>query len=407
MRTNTPWRYWANLTRVTLVAVGLFATVSATAGSGSSPCSTIQGAEGDRYTKLVDLSSKQYKKEDYLGAIESILELKSICSEDPRLDFNLARAYQRAGNCNMARYWFEHLLANAGKFSKPFLGDLPKLAGEALVELSSTCSNSAMVAFYCADKGVTIDLKPSGDGETLHFHHPFEGRVEAGDYLMAAHKEGYQSSVSTVFVYAGESNFISVPELASAEQRGTLEVFCPAQVESVTLSRVASKDSMIMKCGEPIALDSGNWRVDFAVGDYPFVEEVTVEQNRSIELHLTEPAYPGRASDDEVWATAALVTGSTAFVSGVLLLVLAEQMEVEKLRPTSVTPAGEVLAYSSAVDERKLGLRLSGGLLGSLGLVGIVTGVVLMMGEDESEEAALGFAPLADEGALFMLRGTF
>ena len=65
------------------------------------------------------------------------------------------------------------------------------------------------------------------------------------------------------------------------------------------------------------------------------------------------------------------------------------------------------MAYSSAVDERKLGLRLSGGLLGSLGLVGIVTGVVLMMSEDESEEAALGFAPLADEGALFMLRGTF
>ena len=365
------------------------------------PCADLPAQDKAEYLQLLDHSFDAYQKADYQTTIDSILKLKKICDDDPRLDFNLARAYQRSGGCNMARYWYEGLLANVGNFSVEFMGELPELARQAIIELSSECSLSVRVGFLCSEPDVFLGLSAE-DGSLHSFDCPFEGRMDAGKYSLSATKPGMLPVVRELTLVTGVENRIVLPPLDPVEEMGTLVVRCPRGVRKVRLE----PRSLDLDCDELVALDAGEWTIGFEIGEFTFVEPVLIEENRDRVLTLTSPAEPEEEVRLEHWAWFSLVSGAAFLTSGGVLFGMAELMTSEGPVATAIDPDTQrVLDYGTAVDERKNGLRLSGAVAGGLGLVGVVTGIVLFS-IDEEESTELTLVPESTGGS-FVLTSHF
>src|SRR5690606_20361808 len=148
----------------------------------------------------------------------------------------LARAYQRSDNCNMARFWFEALLERVGDDPGALAEDRPRLAQEAIDDLSQQCTESARIAMGMADPDVEIVLQRVGeDGESAVFTYPFEGRIDAGEYVLIARRDGFEPSSQRVVIVANAANRIEVPPLIPTSLRGRLRVTCPASVSELQL----------------------------------------------------------------------------------------------------------------------------------------------------------------------------
>src|SRR5690606_30984215 len=141
---------------------------------------------------------------------------------------------------------------------------------------------------------VEIVLQRVGeDGESAVFTYPFEGRIDAGEYVLIARRDGFEPSSQRVVIVANAANRIEVPPLIPTSLRGRLRVTCPASVSELQLASLQGDHTdSTLKCGEQVSLPSGSYAIRFEVAGHPFQETVEIGMARNVDLHLTRPIEP-------------------------------------------------------------------------------------------------------------------
>ena len=374
-------------------------------------CERLEDEDARSYNVLTEDSMGHYGAGEFAAAIDDILKLKKLCDEDPRLDFNLAKAYQRANNCNMARFWFEHLLDRLGGNSTALAQERPRLAQDALADLSLQCTESARIAFFTDDPELTIELtRLDKANEPVLFTTPFEGRVDAGLYHLVARRKGMLNAEQTLTIAANEENHITLAPLLPTSAVGVLTVRCPVGVQSTTLVS-ADGHQEPMGCGESRTLADGHYQLRFEVNGYPFREELDISKNRTLDVLLTQPALPNESLRNSDWGLVSLVVGSTLVVAGGGLVGAAELMQGETLEVASTDPrSGEPLGLNttSREDDRTSSTRLAGYAAGGIGVGLVLTGAVLVLvgDSDPASDEHLTLMPI-ESGWMAGIRAHF
>ncbi len=379
-------------------------------GPDDTPCAHLQGHNAERYNALVDSSVAHYKAKRFANASEDIVALKRICDDDPRLDFNLARAYQNAGNCNMARYWFERLLERIGDNRRALAKKRPRLAEEALTELEQVCTHSARIELLSTIPELQTTLTAtSAGGGTLTLSAPFRGRIDGGEYTVRVTHDGVSLSIPNVVIAPNRENIIALPTPPSKQ---ALAIVCPAAVSSVTVSpppRETELTSASLACGDTISLEPGTWRIDFSVAGVDFSERVIVPVGNEVDLHLTTPLRPDTEFARSDWGWLAIAGGTTLALTGGSLVGLSSMMEADVLTVTDVDPAtSDATALEPGTrdfDDRGATMHLAGIITAGVGAATLSTGVILLLMGDEPEDDdarahTLSIVPLASNGLL-------
>lgn len=343
------------------------------------PCKHLKGDALKTYNQLGKDAADHYKNGDFLAAIDTINSLKAICDEDPRLDFNLARAYQKSGNCNMARYWFEAVLTHpdADELSKK----QPKLALEAIATLENQCKDSTRVAVSCGTPNTQLELLPKKKGEPLTVSCPFSGRVDAGHYTVRAMAEGYTPAAIQVDIAREENNALYVPPLFSADDGfARLMVPCSPGEKSFELDGPAGTESHA--CPAELRLPAGTYGLSSGGGR----QEVRLDPKESMVVQ-TEILDPGFGL--EGWGWLAIGMGTTFLATSIGLHVLANDLVfdiTEAERDGSGTVVGLTQQQAQDIQGRAETINTVAIVGDVLGGALIATGIVLLLLPEDNEQ---------------------
>jgi len=186
-------------------------------------CEDLSETDYEAYLEHVKKAVEAYSDGDFDTSIAEGTTALSLCSEDPRVRYNLARAYQKDGDCPMALFHFERIdVDEMGRRAR-------RKANKYRAEASDTCSDSIEVTFDCADPQLSLSFADRVVGCDWY------GRLAPGDYTLEVMREGFVSRTDT-FVVEGES-VVEVPvgALESEMSRGRLEIECADDIPEVQL----------------------------------------------------------------------------------------------------------------------------------------------------------------------------
>jgi len=247
---------------VAVVAALLSVSSLERAAADPVPCDALSGEDEAKYFELDEQAKTAYGEGRYLDAIDDILGMREICGEDPVLAYNLARSYDRAGNCNMALFWYDRVLDwETSKF--PNLVERQRVkAGEKKTAMQARCANSARVSIECAGDG-EIEVKL---GDAIETSCPFEGRVDAGTYTLRATSEGHETYTTEANIVAGQTNRLLVPMLD----------------ELVTTGRIvgAGLDGQALDCPGELELSTGEYQL--TMGEHRLTASVAAGETTNI-----------------------------------------------------------------------------------------------------------------------------
>ena len=225
----------------------------------SKPCSKLSPEDDAEYRQLGQQAGGAYGQKDYTAAIQYMVQAMDLCDEDPRTQYNLARAYHRANNCNMAMYWYERLIKiDPNSAEGKSIASERERAGRYFTEMQAECSSSARVVVDCSNPEVRITI-----GESHSFKCPHEGRLDAGLYkIRATLSEKHKPYVAEIRLVAGQNNRILIPKLEEIDERasrttGTLRIDCEGDLEKVILRGEGMREDV--KCGDSKELPPGRY----------------------------------------------------------------------------------------------------------------------------------------------------
>jgi hypothetical protein len=178
-------------------------------------CSTLAESVSKRYTELAQKAAEAYVDGDYETSIEFGREAMSICTTTEVTEYNLARAYQQAGLCAMARYHFDRL--SARKLSK----DMAKKVKKYEKQAAQDCPTATRFTVTCAEAEVELELGPFPPQSC-----PMEGMLPAGEFRLEARQEGRMPFSERVTLQEGVENVLTVPALVPERIVGSVEVSC-------------------------------------------------------------------------------------------------------------------------------------------------------------------------------------
>ena len=140
---------------------------------------TTATASADDFEKIVAEGFKHYNDGDFDGAIEKFFEAKFI-KDEPELIYNIARSYDKKGECISAQKHYEQFLAR---------GDAPEETMEKArghLERLGVCSTEGTLSLACApaESTVTIDGNPLGPCAQY--------QLEQGTHVLIVQAEGYK-----------------------------------------------------------------------------------------------------------------------------------------------------------------------------------------------------------------------
>ena len=385
-------------TRLITLLIGLAALTLSSSAYAETPCESLKGAEAKRYNELGDAAADRYGAKDYPGAIEAILEIKSICSEDPRLDYNLARSYHRSENCNMARFWYEEVLARSedslGKELKGIIKKQKQRALKSITELEQICSNSTRVAFSCADEGVVIRL-----GETIEAACPSASRLDSGDYLLVASREGHDSFEMNVKLKPGSDVDLFVPKLLETRAKattGTVKLSCDKEITTVNV-QAPDLSSTTWPCPSTQQAAPGDYTLTIPGHDVTEVVAVELGETASVRLGITtieqDPIIFAPDDDLRIGAWTSLGVGSAMLVTGLVMHAIALDYFTDVTIPGDINYTNGVNPVVSGTTEAEARASLdtaqtldtTAWVVVGVGGAAIATGVILLLLSDPDE----------------------
>lgn len=250
------------------------------------PCSTLSQADLDEYLQLGEQATNHFVNKDYSGAVQTLVQAMDICDEDPRVQYNLARAYHKANNCNQALFWYERILAldPASDIGKT-VPDERARAGRYVTELQVECANSARVTINCSDSNVRLSI---GDA-IKNAKCPYSQRLDTGTYKLRADLEGHEPYMVSVSLVAGENNRILIPALdkmKEAPTTGTLRINCEEGMSEVTLTGPTSTETKT--CNNKYDLLPGRYAIGLP-GVEGALESVDVNIGETMGVSVRQP----------------------------------------------------------------------------------------------------------------------
>ena len=362
-------------------------TVVNSAALAQEPCSNLSAELHAQYDDLGIEALEEYEAENYLKAIEAILQMRRICAEDPILRFNLAWAYQKAGDCNLARYWFESSVDPSDPFVE-LMADREQAVAEALTELSVSCSDSALLSIECAQEQVNLSF--AGEEHTC----PYEGRVAEGSYIITASREGASPLELTAQVRATHHNHLVIPQLAPPltpqPTTGQLTLSCPSTTNSVWLSGPAFPEGEAMSCPFSADLQPGEYQITSPTGEFSDLVQLRAGEQIAVRLHQPHPVPLDEAWGTAEWGLLVAGAGGTLSATGLGLFIAAELKRDEIGDPDERGPDGSVTSITRAealrIEDDANDMDTAAWVTSSVGLALLTTGIVLYL-LDEPEQA--------------------
>ncbi|OIP40567.1 MAG: hypothetical protein AUK47_08100 [Deltaproteobacteria bacterium CG2_30_63_29] len=386
------------------LTLGLLVTLGANLAQAQVPCEKLNSADEQQYDKLGVEALEHYEAAEYLDAIDAILRTRAVCDEDPILKFNLAWAYKKVGNCDLARYWFERSNDAADPFSI-MMTDRQDNIAEALTELSVECSGSARVSIKCDDEGVTLSI---GDQT---FPCPFDGRIPQGTYPLRAEKEGRTPFASKVTLDATQSNHFLIPTLPEPSNRPTtralLRVTCPGK-DIVSMHGPGVNEDNVCPFEKSVA--AGTFEFDAA--DKLWSDSVEVAAGEIVDLRVYGVPYEeGSGWGAKEWGWLTFGTGAALGAASLTLVVLADLDRLQIREPSQLGPDGTVLSLTRAEAkqlETDANTKNTVSIItGSAGAALVLTGVLLLtVNWDEDSDSSAGIL-WGDDFAGLSLSGRF
>lgn len=407
------------------LALALVFALSAPVFAGEEPCDTLDEPALDRYNALGDQALERYGQKDYSGAVEAILELREICSEDPRLEYNLARAFHRAGNCNMARFWYEEVLARDESSYGELVKEEKRVALTSITELEQVCVNSTRIVLLCAEPDeVTLTLGDAFTGKC-----PGGARVDAGTYTLTATRPGFQDYTTQVELQPREHNRVFIPPLEPIPPTlttATVALRCVPELGEVLLTDTEREHRANCAAQPEHTLEVAAGAITLSVPKHNIQRELVVEPGTTLQLELLAPTGPVQVQEtpgapplppprDRTlqlvgWITAGV--GVAALGTGVALHFVAQD-EIDTLFDTERDANGVVQGFTETeaqnIIDDAADLDTTAILIGGVGGGLLITGIVLLLVDDlaEREADAELRATVGADHVLLELRGSF
>lgn len=297
------------------------ATLMLAPNASAGPCEGLAESDPEAFEELkkqLDRASNRSEAADYDEAARAYLESLKLC-DDFGIQYNVARMYQKAGQCRKAKTWFENVIERLeGEDKDSRAHRIVGLSRDYLADLEKECPETASIRARCAQPGVRVALD-SGKAQSC----PYQWEVEPGSHIITARKEGFEERVEQFDASKGQEKTIDIepldelesrepkPEAPSQDeeevgspQKGTLVVRCRGEFENV---RVVG-DSVDRKsaCGETLSLPPGPYRV--SGGDEVRKADIAAGVQSEVELGRSRPA--GAASDGSASADGGFVLGA-------------------------------------------------------------------------------------------------
>jgi hypothetical protein len=268
------------------LCAALCGALSVSQAAAAEPCSKLSKADLDEYLKLGEQATNHFVSKDYTGAVQALVQAMDICDEDPRVQYNLARAYHKANNCNQALFWYERILSldpnsEVGK-SVP---DERARAGRYVTELQVECANSARVNINCSDQNVRLSI---GDA-IRNVKCPYSQRLDTGTYKLRADLEGHEPYIVSISLVAGENNRILIPALEKMKEApttGALRISCEEGLSEVILKGPAATETKT--CNQRYDLPPGRYAISLTAEDAP-LETVDLAIGETMGVSIRQP----------------------------------------------------------------------------------------------------------------------
>ncbi len=225
-----PWRTLA----LTLSALSLLLPALALA----EPCDKLSKNVAQVYVQASLAATEAYANGDYDLSIVQGRAALAICSEDERVEYNLARAYHQQGNCPMARYHYDSVVETLEKRKRRADRAFLKKAKEYQREVNKACPEVVDLTVNCVDAGVIFDLGPLKEVRC-----PFEGRMVAGNYTLYARRDGAKPYTESLRIARDELARFRIPALVELSGFGTLEVTCAQGVAFFSIEGPGANDT--------------------------------------------------------------------------------------------------------------------------------------------------------------------
>jgi len=383
-----------------LSALAVLLAGSSLASAGT-PCASLKGRELEKYNSLGANAVKLYRDGNFTGAISSLVELRDICDEDPVIVYNLARAYEKSGNCNMSRFWYEEVMARDESTFGALVEAQKVTAAKSIARLEEQCRDSARIVVEC-EAGATATL-----GEVLAGACPLKGRVDAGQYALTISAPDKVSVTTDAEVRPGEINRIFALPLAgfvADSAFGGLHVVCGEGLSTVAITNT-SGERQELNCGSSGEQPTGDYTASIA--DRGVDVAFTLAPGSHTELHIVVPA-PKEVQLEMVRDDTLLTVGWTFIGVGGGLLAAgaglhfgAASMRDAYVAPGKVSASGVVESITQKDAQSKedtaqlfdtIGLA-SAGVGGALVIGGAI---FLLLAEETVEPPQVSLSPTND-----------
>jgi len=340
------------------------------------PCVGLSEEHKTLYDAAVQEGTTLAAEADHSAAIAAFLRAAKLCDEDPRVDFQVAQAYEAIGKCDMARFWYEELLTHDEEDHATLVKKERKQALDASTRLRVQCPNSVRVDFEC-EAGVMVSL-----GVELSGVCPLAGRVEGGTYELTMAAEGFQTQAFELKLAAEDGqNRIFLPPM-QATVPDSLGAKVTIQCHGVQSAKLGDVDG---PCGGEVDIAQGTYDMTVpGVGDAGAIE---LKLGDSAVVHLAaatpveEIVYVEPSSPMTTAGWILTSTGAVVFGGGLAVHLLSES---DRAGALAQRHSGSAAAQTTIDDAQ---------LMSTLGLVGVgvggaallTGGLLLYLGQSDSD----------------------
>lgn len=205
-----------------IVAASLLMPTSSSAQDGSEQVDS----QTRRFNEKVAAAKEAYDQADYRTAIETLREAFRI-KEDPRLLLNIARSYEKMGDCARALVYYRSYLRH------PDSDDAYAGVAEKRMKKRESCSQfsdrlAGRLTILSLPKGATVKFNDREVGKT-----PIElvGAM-SGDHTLTLEKEGYETEKQRLRLDPAEDELVRVDMVEAKPEPRETEPVAEQEVET-------------------------------------------------------------------------------------------------------------------------------------------------------------------------------
>ena len=241
-------------------------------------CNALSFTDLERKKSLSDAAFDAASESDLAEAASIYRHVMKICNDDPFVEFNIARVYQKMGICTIANYHFERL--ENMRTSDP---DLEAALQAEFAKIKTQCHSAIPIQITCESEGTLIDI-PAISLNGLEC--PFYGKLNPGEYpINITTAEGTQKREFLSVKNNDRIAQLSVSSLPPPDTIGTLKVICPKGQTKFTL--LGEKTNMTYPCPWIGQITQGEYKIFIEGAERTLTEEtITIKPQQQTDHYI-------------------------------------------------------------------------------------------------------------------------